>query len=141
MSDIPLHTLRRHKPPERAGISYSYDDSMPKSRRTQDSMRNRDERDDSDEEAGLLEAQYGEEGGYEELRGVMSPVRCLLLFLSRFVTVSRNTRRSLRNFQNLLRKTIHEQYLSILQVSIFLSSLSVYTLMILSRQTPVKIST
>ena len=141
MSDIPLHTLRRHKPPERAGISYSYDDSMPKSRRTQDSMRNRDERDDSDEEAGLLEAQYGEEGGYEELRGVMSPVRCLLPFLSHFVTVSRNTRRSLRNFQNPPQKTIHEQYLLILQVSIFLPSLSVYTLMIFYRQTPVKIST
>ena len=44
---------------------------MPKSRRT--SNRNRDQRDDSDEEAGFLDAQYGEEGKYEELSRVMSP--------------------------------------------------------------------
>jgi hypothetical protein len=80
MSDIPLHTIRRQKPPERAGISYSYHESMPKSRRTQD------ERDDFDEEAGLLEAQYDEEGEYEELSRVMNPVRCLLpLHISHFV--------------------------------------------------------
>jgi phospholipid-translocating ATPase len=80
MSDIPLHNIRRQKPPERVGIPYSYNGSMPKSRRTQDSKRNRDERhtDNSDEEAGLLEAQYAEEGEYEELTGVMSPVRLLL---------------------------------------------------------------
>ena len=43
------------KQPERleAGIS-SYNDSMRKSRRTQGSKRNRDPRDDSDEETGLL---------------------------------------------------------------------------------------
>ena len=127
MSDIPLHTIRRQKPPERAGISYSYNDTMPKSRRTQDNKRNRDERDDSDEEAGLLGAQYGEEGEYEELSRVMSPVRCLLPFhISHFVTVRRNTR-SLRNFQNPPRKTVHEQYLSILQVGVFLFLSSVYT--------------
>jgi hypothetical protein len=129
MSDIPLHTIRRQKPPERAGISYSYNESMPKSRRTQDSNMNRDERDDSDEEAGLLGAQYGEEGEYEGLIRVMSPVRCLLPFhISHFVTVCRNTRRSLRIFQNPPRKTVHEQYLSILQVGVFLFSLSVYTI-------------
>ena len=88
MSDIPLHTIRRQNPPERAGISYSYNDSMPKSRRTQDSKRNREERDDSDEEAGLLDPQYGEEGEYEGLSRVMSSVRRLLPFIiSHFVTV------------------------------------------------------
>ena len=78
MSDIPLHSIRRQTP-ERAGISYSYNRSMPKSRRTQDSKRNRDERhtDDSDEEAGLLEGQYGEEVEYEGLSRVTSPVRLL----------------------------------------------------------------
>ena len=46
---------------------------MPKSRRT------RDERDDSDEEANLLEAQqYSREGEYEELSRVINPVRRLL---------------------------------------------------------------
>ena len=85
MSDIPLHSIRRQKPPERAGTSYSYSGSMPKSRLTHDSKRNRDERhrDGSDEEAGLLEAQYGDEGEYEEPSGVMSPVR--LLFPSTFL--------------------------------------------------------
>jgi hypothetical protein len=88
MSDIPLHTIKRQKPPERAGTSYSYNASMSKSRRTQDSKRNRDERDDFDEEAGLLDAQYGEESPYEELSRAMSPVRRLLPFLlSHFVTV------------------------------------------------------
>ena len=91
MSDIPLHTIRRQKPPERAGTSYSYNDndSMSKSRRTLDSKRNRDERDDSDEEAGLLDAQYAEEGEYEELNQVRRPVRRLLPFhISHFITVS-----------------------------------------------------
>lgn len=90
MSDIPLHSIRRQKPPERAGNSYSYNGSMPKSRRTQDIKRNRDERhtNDSDEEAGLLDTQYGEEGEYEELSRVMSPVRSLLPFhISHFATV------------------------------------------------------
>ena len=46
----------------------------------------------------------------------------------------RNTR-SLRNFQDSPRKTVHEQYLSILQLIIVLPSVSVYTMMILSRPT------
>ena len=143
MSDIPLHSIRRQKPPERAGTSYSYNSSMPKSRLTHDSKRNRDERhrDDSDEEAGLLDAQYAEEGEYEGPSGVMSPVR--LLLLSTFLILQqcrRNTRRNLRIFQDSRQKTVHEQYPSILQVSIFLPSVS-YTMMILSRQTPVTIST
>ena len=85
MSDIPLHNIRRQKPPERAGISYSYNSSMPKSRRTQDGKRDRD---DSDEEAGLLDTQYDAEGEYEGLSRVISPV-CLLLFfhVSHFATV------------------------------------------------------
>ena len=88
MSNIPLHTIRRQNPPERAGISYSYDYTMPKSRRTQDSKRIRDKRDDSDEEAGLLGPQYGEEGEYEGLSRVISPVRRFLPFIiSHFVTV------------------------------------------------------
>ena len=139
MSDIPLHSIRRQKPPERAGISYSYSDTMPKSRRTQDSKRNRDERqrDDSDEEAGLLDVQYDAEGEYDEGLGrVMS----LLLPLPRFSFCKQCTRRSLRNHQDSLRKTVHEQYLSVLQVCVvFLPSVSV--VMILSRQTPVAIST
>jgi hypothetical protein len=39
---------------ERAGISYSYNHNMLEFRRTQDSKRNPNERDESDEEAGLL---------------------------------------------------------------------------------------
>ena len=91
MSDIPLHIIRRQNPPERSGF-FSYNDSMPKSRRTRN--RNRDQRDDSDEEAGLLDTQYGEKDEYEELRlsRVMSPVCCLLRFhISFFGTVRRNT--------------------------------------------------
>ena len=90
MSDIPLHNIRRQKPPERAGISYSYNSSMPKSRRTQDSKRDRNERhrDDSDEEAGLLDTQYDAEGEYEGLSRVISPVCLLLSFpVSHFATV------------------------------------------------------
>ena len=77
MSDIPLHIIRRQNPPVRPGI-FLYNDSMPKSRRT--SNRNRDQRDDSDEEAGLLDAQYGKEGKYEELSRVMSPYVAYFLF-------------------------------------------------------------
>ena len=100
MSDIPLHNIRRQKPPEQAGIFYSYNSSMPKSRRTQDSKRDCNERhrDDSDKEAGLLDTQYDLEGEYERLSRVISPV-CLLPLVS------------------------------------------VYTMMILSRQAPVAIST
>ena len=66
MSDIPLHTIRRQKPPERAGNSYLYNGRMPTSRRTQDNKRKGKHRDDSDEEAGLLDTQYDVEGEYNE---------------------------------------------------------------------------
>ena len=141
MSDIPLHNLRRQKPPERAGTSYSYNGSMPKSRRTQDSKRNHDDRHDSDEEAGLLDAQYGEEGEHEELSRVMNPVRLLLSFhISQFVTVPQKHQEPPKISGSPAKdssRTIPFNPSS----KHFLFSVSVYIMMILSRQTPVTIST
>lgn len=64
MSDIPLHTIRRQKPPEQPGIFHSYNDSMPTSRRT-NNKRKGGLSDDFDEEAGLLDTQYNAEDEYD----------------------------------------------------------------------------
>lgn len=75
MSDIPLHKIRRQKPPERAGTSYPHNSNMPAFRRKQDNKRSGRYTDDADEEAGLLGTQYDAEDEYDEPRGTMSPVR------------------------------------------------------------------
>ena len=75
MSDIPLHTIRRHKPPEQAGILYSYNGGMPTARQNQNNKRNGSYTGDSEEEAGLLGSQYDAEDEYDEPRGITSPVR------------------------------------------------------------------
>jgi hypothetical protein len=57
----------------------------------------------------------------------VSPVRLLTpLHIPHLQQHSSNSRRNLRNFQDLSRKTVHEQYLSILQVSVFLSWMSFF---------------
>jgi len=142
MSDIPLHSIRRHKPPERAGISYSYNGNMPKSRRTQDSKRNRDERhtDDSDEEAGLLAAQYGGEGAYEEGSRVMSPVCLLLHFrISHFATVPQKYQEPPKFSGFPAKDSSRTIPFNPSSKHLFAFSVSLYV--ILSRQTPVTIST
>ena len=143
MSDIPLHTIRRQKPPERAGTSYSYNDSMAKSHRTQDSKRNRDERDDSDEEAGLLDPQYGEEGEFEGLSGIMSPVRRLLPFhTSHFVTVFCERQKEPPKFSGSPAKD-SSRTIPFNPPSKYLPTFSfgLYNYDFFSRQTPVTIST
>ncbi|KAF8810656.1 aminophospholipid-transporting P-type ATPase [Phlegmacium glaucopus] len=70
MSDIPLHKIRRQRPPEPAGSAHSYNGNMSTSHRTQDNKRNRKYKDDSEEEVGLLGTDAEDE--YDEPSGVMS---------------------------------------------------------------------
>ena len=81
MSDIPLRSIRRQKPPEQAGFSRSYTGNMTTSRRNQDGKRNGKYMGDPEEEAGLL---YDAEDEYNELRGAMSPV-CQLFYIFTFL--------------------------------------------------------